>query len=334
MGWGGVWRWVVLGAALSSWAACSIRVVPHTAPTPHFARRADTAVIAAEDFDPVPYGEDLLLIEPKIAPPPVGMDDGDSAVGPETGTAPDSQINADELPLESLDMEEGGTEDFGGIHIVYRVQVIALRDSAAAVEVAEKLRERVSAAVDVSRPRNLHTVRAGRFANRDEAQLLRRDIAAMGGVYSEAYLVTELVTGPRTVGEDRFTGASASPAPSATALDPQIDGAPAVESPSPEVVEEVPEPDLPEPELVKMDGWRINIVQSLDLDEAERKRRVARTKLKRTDIDVIFDTPYHKVLVGHYRTADEAQRVIESIKRRGYPNALKVRAQVFLPSED
>ena len=324
MGWASTW--IVLGAAVWSVAGCSIRVVPTADPGTHYARRVGTTAIEVESFDPVPYSEDLLLIEPRISPPPVEVE-------AETVAGYDDDMAAEERPVESLD-DQADAGDIGAARVIYRVQVMALKDSASAFEVAARVRQSVSASVDVTRKLELYKVRAGRFAERDAAIRLKGDIAALGGRFAEVYVVPEIVTDYTVGGDDRIADASAPPTetipdrpPPTAAADsealPLIDDEPIAPAP--------PDADLPEPERVRMPGWRVLILQFLDLGEAERTRKIARARLSRSDIDVIFESPYYKVLVGHYRTADEAKQAIEPIKRKGYRNALRVRQTVYLP---
>lgn len=87
------------------------------------------------------------------------------------------------------------------------------------------------------------------------------------------------------------------------------------------------------PELVSTFGWKVLIAQFLSHDEASRLAEEAKERLKREDINVIFKEPYYKIEVGNYRTEAQAQAAAERIGRH-YPNALKVRSQIFIPQED
>ena len=88
-----------------------------------------------------------------------------------------------------------------------------------------------------------------------------------------------------------------------------------------------------EPELVSAFGWKVQIAQFLQHDEASRLAVDAKKRLKREDINVIFKAPYYKIEVGNYRTEAQAQAAAERIGRY-YPLALKVRSQVLVPQED
>ena len=88
-----------------------------------------------------------------------------------------------------------------------------------------------------------------------------------------------------------------------------------------------------EPELVSTFGWKVQIAQFLQHDEASRLAADAKKRLKREDINVIFKAPYYKIEVGNYRTEAQAQASAERIGKY-YPLALKVRSQILVPQED
>ena len=85
--------------------------------------------------------------------------------------------------------------------------------------------------------------------------------------------------------------------------------------------------------LVPAFGWRVLIDQYLVHSKAEDLKKEAMRRLQRTDIDVVFKAPWYKVEMGHFRTETEAREWVETIKNKGYSNALKVRAQILVPQE-
>lgn len=308
-------RGLLICVALASFlVGCGIRVVSVPAPPVHFAKRVDTSS-QREQFDPEPYSQDLLLIQPKFAPPPT-VDTVDDA--------PEASI--EETPLESRIEIRSGSGDLP--RIMYRVQIIALRDSAAATRLAGQLRQRLPVEVDVTLKNRLHMVRAGRFDSSDAAKILKTEIIALGGDFSEAYVVTEFAGAVRTAASPSAPVSASTPLES----DLPLADSPLVQSPFPEE-DETLELDPPELELVRMAGWRVLIFQDRDYEKAQRALNLARTQLGRNiDVDIKLEGPLNKVLVGNYRTENEAKRAAESIKR-WYPNAFKVRAMVYLPSE-
>ncbi|MBN98232.1 MAG: hypothetical protein CME16_03120, partial [Gemmatimonadetes bacterium] len=92
-------------------------------------------------------------------------------------------------------------------------------------------------------------------------------------------------------------------------------------------------PEIPPPVLVPAFGWRVLLDQFLNHSDAEKLKRKAMRNLKRQDIDVIFKAPWYKVELGNFRTEAKAQEWVEKIKAKKYNNALKVRAQIFVPQE-
>ena len=102
-------------------------------------------------------------------------------------------------------------------------------------------------------------------------------------------------------------------------------------------VVEVPasaEPAAAAAEQVSTVGWRVLIAQFLDHDEASRLAEEAKKRLQREDINVTFKAPpWHKIEVGNYRTEAQAQAAAEQIGQY-YPNALKIRSQIFISQED
>lgn len=308
-------RDLLICVALAFLAGCGIRIVSVPAPPVHFAKRADTSS-QREQFDPEPYSQDLLLIQPKFAPPPTV----DTVEDAPAASIEDAHLESrtDEIRTGSGDLPR----------IIYRVQIIALRDSAAATRLAGQLRQRLPVEVDVTLKNRLRMVRAGRFDTSDAAKKLKTEIIALGGDFSEAYVVTEFA------GAVRSPASPPAPVPASTPLESDLPLAdsPLVQSPFPDE-DEALELDPPEPELVRMAGWRVLIFQDRDYEKAQRALNLARTKLGRNiDVDIKLEGPLNKVLVGNYRTENEAKRAAESIKR-WYPNAFKVRAMVYLPSE-
>jgi hypothetical protein len=292
---------------------CSIKVVPAAAPQVYFAKQLDTAT---ERFDPLPYSEDLLLIQPNFPRPHAEL----AADPPAIGAATKQPLNPDNGPAARV----------GDARIIYRVQVIALRDSVSASNLVAQLRQYVSAGVEMVLKNRLFMVLAGHFDNKDEALALKSTIKALGGDFSEAYVITVVEIPDMT----RIPEVYKDPAPIAADLEPLFDSElPAYEAPIAEsdFVDEYEEPD--QPELVRVSGWRVRIMQSRDYHTAELFRNAARLKLRRNDIEIKLKNPYNRVLVGNYRTESEAQQAAESFKRKGYNNAFQVRDMVDLPRD-
>lgn len=74
-------------------------------------------------------------------------------------------------------------------------------------------------------------------------------------------------------------------------------------------------------------GYKIQIFSSLQQDEAENEANVARGKLAEK-VFVEFDPPYYKVRVGNCSNPEQAEKLLEKIRRKGYSSAWIVRARV------
>jgi len=75
-------------------------------------------------------------------------------------------------------------------------------------------------------------------------------------------------------------------------------------------------------------GYRIQILSTLNQDEAEIATNEAKKKLG-MEVFTEFDPPYHKVRLGNCRDQNEAAELLYTVKRSGYPDAWIVRARVI-----
>ena len=194
--------------------------------------------------------------------------------------------------------------------IVHRVQVIALSRVDGAREVAQQLSRRLNVPVDVVPQGDLHAVRAGLFREAEQAGLLRGRIALLSDDYAGAYVMTDSLTAAAT---DR----------------PGFDMLPPAEIP----VSRAPEKEELPVELVRTFGWRVLLGQFRDHGEAVSFQRSAMRRLRREDVDIQFQAPWYKVLVGNFRQETDSQRLVERV-RAHYRNATKTRGEVFLPKEE
>jgi len=199
---------------------------------------------------------------------------------------------------------------------VYRVQVMALSSEAAARALAEGLQKRLSAPVTVRPESGLFMVRAGDSTSPTVAEALRARIVALGHPYADAYVIPE-----------RVAVGGAAPGRADPLQTPLPDLPTEGEAPPPEAVE-----------LVRTAGWRVLLHQVQSYQEATAFRQNALRRLQRNGIDlavdIAFAAPWYKIEVGSFRTSGEAQELAERLKRLGYPNALKVRDEVYLPREE
>ena len=196
----------------------------------------------------------------------------------------------------------------------FRVQVITLSREHAAREIAEALGHRLGLATGVVAHEGLYSVRAGAFAERAGAERLMEAIARLHRDYAGAFVVAD--------------SAAAAPVPP-PAADP-------VETGPPEAPEESEPREAPEearPEVVRLQGWRVLIEQDTGLQEARDLRSRIMSRLKRQDVDILFEEPWYKILVGDFRTHAEAQQLADRCRRQGYRSATPVQGEIEIPEE-
>ncbi len=235
-----------------------------------------------DDFDPARFREDLLLIQPRFAPPELlpGRPAGEAA----SAAAPDPVAKA-----------------------AFRVQVISLSREEGARRIAAALNRRLGVDVDVVPHEGLHSVRAGRFAERAGADRLRGVIAALSRDFAQAFVVADSVAAPPDEGPP--------------AADPERIEAPAA-------------PEEPQPEMVRLQGWRVLIDQHTRLQDARDLRDRVMARLKRQDVDIRFEEPWYKILVGNFRTSSEAQQFADRCRRLGYLSATRTQGEILIPREE
>ena len=315
------------GLAAISTAGCASHA--QTAPVYREAAPAgSTEVTVREDFDPARFRQDLLLIQPVFTPSSVVSGTPVAEPGPANalGNAP-----ADTLAAQVADSAAEHRMRVVGAAIdsvdiaVFRVQVIALRREEGARNIADELHRRFEVDADVVPQGRLFSVHAGRLTTSAEANLLRAQIADLSLGYEGAFIVrdtlrTAIASDNEPLEHDRPT----SETPPA-----YVDSAATQDVPTRQM-------QLPkiEPELVLVQGFRVNIVQFNDQNAAQKERIDVIKRLKRDDVDVKFEAPWHKVLAGSFRTSIEAQKFVERCRYIGYRTAQRVPAEVYLPREE
>ena len=285
-------------------AGCAQLVIPQTRAgglSISFAQRPQTTVIVTEEFDPLSYRDDLLLIKPVF--------DRSDVSGKSMQTMPDSAGSQIADPLS----DDGAvasviSDDISGLPM-YRVQVIALSSEDAAQRVAEDIRQSLNVAVIIRPEHNLFLVQAGAEKEAQAAGELRDRIVALDDDYGQAYVLE-----PQALDDFTDFPEAVADLPDAALSDLDIDA----------------DIFVPNSERLQAFGWRVLIDQFLSRSEAEKMRQKAVKRLGREDINVKFSPPYYKVEVGNFRAETDAELLVEKIKGKGYRNALKVRAKVFV----
>ena len=241
-----------------------------------------------DDFDPARFRDDLLLIQPRFTPP------------------------------ELLPGRPAAAHD--SLRTPWRVQVISLSREEGAREIADGLRSRLGLPVDVVPHAGLYSVVAGRFADRAGADRLRRELAALGIDYSQAFVVAD--------------SAAAAPAPEAPpSASEELDEVDELETPDAEEVEAPAAPEEPPPEMVRLQGWRVLVAQHTRLEDARDLRDRAAARLERQDVDILFEEPWYKILAGSFRTSAAAQQLADRCRRLGYRSATRIQAEILIPEE-
>jgi len=269
-----------------------------------------------EEFDPEPYRDDGLLIQPEFGSPvsTPSMEPADPSSGPSSSPALTPVGPAASSPDTSGPGREVATGQPDST-TVYRVQVMALSSEETALSLADALRRRITASVNVRPDGGLFMVRAGESSSPTVAEALRVHIVGLGGEYADAYVITE-----RIAVESAWDDGSDIPDGAALDLPPPD------EAPAPVPVE-----------LVRTSGGRVLLDQFESYQQATSFRQSAVRRLQRNGIDaavdIVFAAPRHKVVAGNFRTAGEAQELTERVVGLGYRNALKVRGEVYLPKE-
>ncbi len=245
-----------------------------------------------DDFDPARFREDLVLIQPRFTPPELLP----RPAGATPGAASDSLGTA------------------------WRVQVISLSREEAAREIAAGLRSGLGLAVDVVPHGGLYSVVAGRFADRAGADRLRRELAALGKDFSQAFVVA-----------DSTAAAPEAEAPPPSAAPEELDEA---EAPEAKEVEAPAAAEEPPPEMVRLQGWRVLIAQHTRLEDARDLRDRAAARLERQDLDIRFEEPWYKILAGSFRTSAAAQQLADRCRRLGYRSATRIQAEILIPEQE
>ena len=303
-------HYIALLVLLALWTGCASS--PHTSsPTSNPQPRAP--VTLKEEFDPRSIQEDLLLIQPAF-PRPTSAD-ATNEVAATAAPAPVEEARLPELELEpepDLELEPelaSVAETHFETATTYRIQVMALSDADLARKRGDELEKILGVPVFVEPQDQLFVVRVGNFRERQEAAAIREKLALLQVEYQDAYVVALEETHETSLPVPHSAEAPAAAPPATIA------------------------PEIPPPVLVPAFGWRVLLDQFLNHSDAEKLKRKAMRNLKRQDIDVIFKAPWYKVELGNFRTEAKAQEWVEKIKAKKYNNALKVRAQIFVPQE-
>jgi hypothetical protein len=81
--------------------------------------------------------------------------------------------------------------------------------------------------------------------------------------------------------------------------------------------------------LVKVNGYRVQILSTDSFDEADNLKLDVHTRLQTTPVYVEFESPYYKVRVGDLVESNHAYDLSDKLKQLGYKTTLVVQDSVF-----
>ena len=170
--------------------------------------------------------------------------------------------------------------------LLYRIQIAALGDLQAAQNRRDEVALVLKEPIQMAVERGLYVVRSVDFASRQQALDFMGRLRAGGLDVGEAFVlvVDSSLSGGRPQG--------AAPVRSSVAGEPTS-------------------------------GWRLLIGQFLANEEADQLKEKAVQRLRRQDIEVVFEAPWYKAEVGFFLQKAEAQEWSERLARRGFSNTLK-----------
>lgn len=82
--------------------------------------------------------------------------------------------------------------------------------------------------------------------------------------------------------------------------------------------------------LVKVNGYRVQILSTDSFDEADNLKLDVHTRLQSTPVYVEFESPYYKVRVGDLVESNHAYDLSDKLKQLGYKNTLVVQDSVMV----
>ena len=85
--------------------------------------------------------------------------------------------------------------------------------------------------------------------------------------------------------------------------------------------------------IPKRIGYRVQIFSASGRGAAENAVKKARAALEREDIYIAFGPPYFKVHVGDFETKDEADKFVQTARKRGYDTPFPVRTEIRAKSK-
>ncbi|MBM4170104.1 MAG: SPOR domain-containing protein [Ignavibacteria bacterium] len=100
-------------------------------------------------------------------------------------------------------------------------------------------------------------------------------------------------------------------------------------TPSEPASSDVPDPSTRIEEEIRQ-GFRIQILSTSSINDANRERLAAAQKLPQDSVYIVFDPPVYKVRVGDFRTRLDANRMLPVCVSAGYEDAWVVSDRITL----
>ncbi len=93
----------------------------------------------------------------------------------------------------------------------------------------------------------------------------------------------------------------------------------------------VPETTAVSQENKLVDGYRVQLISTKDLEGATKFKQIVSEQFADLDYHfyIEFDSPYYKVRMGDFQTREEAQQARQIVQSRGYPKAFIVKTKVW-----
>ena len=84
-----------------------------------------------------------------------------------------------------------------------------------------------------------------------------------------------------------------------------------------------------------VDGFRIQLISTKDLESATKAKLIAEEQFSDLHISFYleFDSPYYKVRVGDFQNRNSAENIREIVRSRGYPKAWIVKTKIWTHPE-
>ncbi len=94
--------------------------------------------------------------------------------------------------------------------------------------------------------------------------------------------------------------------------------------------------DQPGSRIIDKQGWKIQIISTKNFYEADSIQQRAKSLFPNEEVVSVFNSPYYKIRLGNCESRDEAERLLQSVKRKNLgspwviPSRIKVREKIYI----